>query len=220
MTVARQRIDQRDQLDVPVIVAGDVENAPCYDALGKRLPEHHVAACLDGDEGKSFFSTSDYHSAKKEVQRRLDQLSAKFTQKLRKPTNIPSLGSTDLEKVPCKIGKPQESLASLFKELDRCEPADIKYKYFVGLEKFAGMSAPVRQKIQAKLSIQERKKLDDVLLRLNSTSPDALKFQEEVWTNLLGDLQEHHDVSWNQIQSALQGDVTNFAQLQSKIFGV
>lgn len=220
MTSARQRTDQRDQLEVPMIVAGDAENAPCYDALGKRIPEHHIAACLDGDEGKAFFSTSDYHSAKKEVQRRMDQLSAKFTQKLRKPTNIPSAGSSNFEKVPCKIGKPEERVATFFKELDRCEPAEIKYKYFVGLEKFAGMSAPVRQKIQAKVSIQERKKLDDVLLRLNSKTPDALKFQEEVWKNLLGDLQEHHNLSWNQILSALQGDVTNFAQLQCKIFGI
>ena len=220
MTVARKNIDQRYQLDVPVIVAGDVENAPCYDALGKRLPEHHVAACLDGDEGKAFFSTSDYHSAKKEVQKRLDLLSAKFTQKLRKPTSAPAEGSSDLEKKPSKIGKPEEPLASIFKELDRCDPADVKYKYFVGLDKFAGMSAPVRQKIQAKLSVQERKKLDDVLMRLNSKTPDTLKFQEKVWTNLLGDLQQHHDVSWNQIQEALQTDVTNFAQLQTKIFGV
>lgn len=220
MIAASRRFNEQDQLDVPVIVAGDVENAPCYNSLGKRLPEHHIAACLDGDEGKAFFSTSDYHSAKKEVQRQLNQLSARFTQKLRKPTKIVAVGSSDMEKLPCKIGKLEEPLASLFKELDRCEPAEIKYKYFVGLEKFAGMSAPVRQKIQAKLSIQERKKLDDVLLRLSSTTTDAMKFQEEVWNNLLGDLHERHDVSWNQIQTALHGDVADFAQLQSKIFSL
>lgn len=147
----------------------------------------------------------------------MDLVSAAFTEKLRNPTKIFTADSS-LQKLPCKIGKPQAPLAELYKELDKCNPSELKYKYFVGLDRFAGMTSPLRRKMQAQLSAVDRQKLDDILLRLSCKTADAMRLQEQIWNRLLNDLNKNHDVSWHLIQNALQDGVADFSQLQNKIF--
>jgi len=211
----------KDRLPVTVLVAGDPENAPAHDLLGKRMPEHEITACLDGDEGRAFFSTQEYQLARKQKSSEEKKAAARFISKLRNPSKVIDPTGNDVETKDCPVGKPSSDLASLYHELERCEKSELKYKYFVGLDRFSGLSSGMRRKLQTTVSTEDREKLDEILSRLGSNSNEDLEFQEEVLKYLFDDLHDNYGASWNRIRTVLQSqdEGTNFADIRQKILG-
>lgn len=202
---------QIETLPVKVHIAGDVNTAPSHDLLGKRLPDHQIEACLDGDERRAFFLTEDYHKAKRLKRFNLERSVSWYAMKLR----------NSLQRTPgsSSAGLGTQSQQELYRELDRCETKELKFKYFVGLDRFAGLTTGVRRKLQSSVSADDREVLDFMLLRMNSNQVQDQDFQEELLKRLLDDLHFNHGISWNRIRSSLAdvSSIQNFADIRNRI---